>query len=130
TGDERVQLTFSSLTPDLSITSMTVQGGNGASPLQPMNTDIQVTAAIRNTGQVTVRNVRISFFEDNVDRNGDGVMDFAPLDYMGGGAWSNDTVLALVPEYATTTPTILSRSNGALESSRTVCACVHSPSSA
>src|SRR5439155_751756 len=85
TGDEIVQLTFSSLTPDLSITSMTVQGGNGASPLQPMNTDIQVTAAIRNTGQVTVRNVRVSFFEDNVDRNGDGVMDFAPLDYMGAG---------------------------------------------
>src|SRR5437870_358689 len=127
TGDEIVQLTFSSLTPDLSITSMTVQGGNGASPLQPMNTDIQVTAAIRNTGQVTVRNVRISFFEDNVDRNGDGVMDFAPLDYMGAGVWINDTVLALVPKNATTTATILWHPNGALESSRTVSAVVDPP---
>src|SRR2546426_8639054 len=32
--------------------------------------------SIRNTGQVNVRNVRVSFFEDNVDRNGDGLMDF------------------------------------------------------
>jgi len=36
---------------------MTVSGGNGASALQPINTDIQVTATIRNIGQVNVRNV-------------------------------------------------------------------------
>src|SRR2546427_775377 len=94
TGDAISQLTFSSLTPDLSITAMTVLGGNGASALQPVNTDIQVTATIRNTGQVNVRNVRVSFFEDNVDRNGDGLMDFIPFDYMAAGVWINDTVLA------------------------------------
>src|SRR5437870_3854601 len=75
TGDTLSQLTFSSRTPDLSITAMTVLGGNGASALQPINTDIQVTATIRNIGQVNVRNVRVSFFENNVDRNGDGLMD-------------------------------------------------------
>src|SRR2546426_158028 len=127
TGDAISQLTFSSLTPDLSITAMTVLGGNGASALQPVNTDIQVTATIRNTGQVNVRNVRVSFFEDNVDRNGDGLMDFTPFDYMAAGVWINDTVLALVPKNATTTATIIWRPNGALESSRTVSAVVDPP---
>src|SRR2546426_1134625 len=130
TGDTLSQLTFSSLTPDLSITAVTVLGGNGASALQPINTDIQVTATIRNTGQVNVRNVRVSFFEDNVDRNGDGLMDFAPIDYMAAGVWINDTVLALVPKNATTTATIIWRPNGALESSRTVSAVVDPPLSA
>ncbi len=127
TGDTVVQLTFSSLTPDLSITSMSVSGGNGASVLQPINTDIQVTATIRNTGQVNVRNVRVSFFEDNVDRNGDGIMDFTPLDYIAAGVWINDTVLAVVPKNGTTTATILWHPNGALESSRTVSAVVDPP---
>src|SRR2546425_499913 len=127
TGDTLSQLAFSSLTPDLSITAMTVLGGNGASALQPINTDIQVTATIRNIGQVNVRNVRVSFFEDNVDRNGDGLMDFTPIDYMAAGVWINDTVLALVPKNATTTATIIWRPNGALESSRTVSAVVDPP---
>src|SRR3989441_734548 len=126
-GDTLSQLTFSSLTPDLSITAMTVLGGNGASALQPINTGIQVTATIRNIGQVNVRNVRVSFFEDNVDRNGGGLMDFTPLDYMAAGVWINDTVLALVPKNATTTATIIWRPNGALESSRTVSAVVDPP---
>jgi len=130
TSDTVSQLTFSSLTPDLSITSMSVLGGNGPSALQPINTDIQVTATIRNIGQVNVRNVRVSFFEDNVDRNGDGVMDFAPIDYMAAGVWINDTLLALVPKNATTTATIIWRPNGALESSRTVSAVVDPPLSA
>src|SRR5256712_709618 len=130
TGDTLSQLTFSSLTPDISITAMTVLGGNGASALQPINTDIQVTATIRNTGQVNVRNVRVSFFEDNVDRNGDGLMDFTPIDYMAAGVWINDTVLAIVPKNATTTATIIWRPNGALESSRTVSAVVDPPLSA
>src|SRR3989441_174361 len=91
TADAVAQLTFSSLTPDLSITAMTVLGGNGASALQPVNTNIQVTATIRNTGQVDVHNVRVSFFEDNVDRNGDGLMDFTPFDYKAAGVWINDT---------------------------------------
>src|SRR5207244_11646429 len=82
TADAVAQLTFSSLTPDLSITAVTVLGGNGASALQPVNTNIQVTARIRNAGQVDVHNVRVGFFEDNVDRNGAGVMDFTPFDYM------------------------------------------------
>ena len=127
TADAGAQLTFSSLTPDLSITAMTVLGGNGASALQPVNTNIQVTATIRNTGQVDVHNVRVSFFEDNVDRNGDGLMDFTPFDYMAAGVWINDTVLALVPKNATTTATIVWRPNGALESSRTVSAVVDPP---
>src|SRR6266704_1484203 len=127
TSDTLSQLAFSSLTPDLSITAMAVLGGNGASLLQPINTDIQVTATIRNIGQVNVRNVRVSFFEDNVDRNGDGLMDFAPIDYMAAGVWINDTVLALVPKNATTTATIIWRPNGALESSRTVSAVVDPP---
>src|SRR3989454_33470 len=127
TSDTLSQLTFASLTPDLSITAITVLGGNGASALQPINTDIQVTATIRNIGQVNVRNVRVSFFEDNVDRNGDGLMDFAPIDYMAAGVWINDTVLALVPKNATTTATIIWRPNGALESSRTVSAVVDPP---
>src|SRR6266705_3560877 len=127
TSDTLSQLAFSSLTPDLSITAMAVLGGNGASLLQPINTDIQVTATIRNIGQVNVRNDRVSFFEDNVDRNGDGLMDFAPIDYMAAGVWINDTVLALVPKNATTTATIIWRPNGALESSRTVSAVVDPP---
>src|SRR2546426_953212 len=127
TADAVAQLTFSSLTPDLSITAMTVLGGNGASALQPVNTNIQVTATIRNTGQVDVHNVRVSFFEDNVDRNGDGLMDFTPFDYKAAGVWINDTVLALVPKNATTTATIIWRPNGALESSRTVSAVVDPP---
>src|SRR5437870_51054 len=127
TADSVAQLTFSSLTPDLSITAVTVLGGNGASALQPVNTNIQVTARIRNAGQVDVHNVRVSFFEDNVDRNGDGVMDFTPFDYMAAGVWINDTVLALVPKNATTTATIIWRPNGALESSRTVSAVVDPP---
>src|SRR5256885_13880913 len=100
------------------------------SALQPINTDIQVTATIRNIGQVNVRNVRVSFFEDNVDRNGDGLMDFTPIDYMAAGVWINDTVLAIVPKNATTTATIIWRPNGALESSRTVSAVVDPPLSA
>src|SRR2546427_134316 len=127
TADAVAQLTFSSLTPDLSITAMTVLGGNGASALQPVNTNIQVTATIRNAGQVDVHNVRVSFFEDNVDRNGDGLMDFTPFDYKAAGVWINDTVLALVPKNATTTATIIWRPNGALESSRTVSAVVDPP---
>ena len=127
TSDTVAQLTFSSLTPDLSIISISALGGNGASALQPINTDIEVTATIRNTGQVNLRNVRVSFFEDNVDRNGDGVMDFTPFDYMAAGVWINDTVLALVPKNATTTATIIWRPNGALESSRTVSAVVDPP---
>src|SRR5207247_8434556 len=78
TGDTLSQLTFSSLTPDLSITAITVLGGNGASALQPINTDIQVTATIRNIGKVNVRNGPVSFFADNVDGCGAGLMDFAP----------------------------------------------------
>src|SRR2546427_1932504 len=127
TSDTLSQLTFASLTPDLSITAITVLGGNGASALQPINTDIQVTATIRNIGQVNVRNVRVSFFEDNVDRNGDGLMDFTPIDYMAAGVWINDTVLAIVPKNATTTATSIWRPHGALDATRTVAAAVDPP---
>jgi len=52
TGNTLSQLTFSSLTPDLSITAMTVSGGTARLHCSRLNTDIQVTATIRNIGQV------------------------------------------------------------------------------
>jgi len=127
TGDTVAALTFSSLTPDLSVTAISVMGGNGASQLQPVNTDITVTATIRNTGQVNVRNVKVSFFEDNVDRNLDGIMDFTPLDYTAAGVWINDTIIALAPKNSTVTASVIWHPNGALESSRTVSAVVDPP---
>src|SRR2546425_1280565 len=127
TGDAVAALTFSSLTPDLSVTAISVMGGNGASQLQPVNTDINVTATIRNTGQVNVRNVKVSFFEDNVDRNLDGIMDFTPLDYTAAGVWINDTIIPLAPKNSTVTASVIWHPNGALESSRTVSAVVDPP---
>ena len=127
TADTVMQLTFSSLTPDLSITSLTIAGGNGASLLQPINTDLTVTATIRNVGQINVRNVTVSFFEDNVDRNLDGLMDFTPLDYRATGLWIGDTLLPLVPKNGTAAAVLVWHPVGALESSRTVSAVVDPP---
>ncbi|HYS74165.1 MAG TPA: CARDB domain-containing protein, partial [Thermoplasmata archaeon] len=126
-SDTVLGLTFSSLTPDLSVASMSVSGGNGASQLQPINTDISVTVTVRNVGQINVRNVTVSFFEDNVDRNLDGIMDFAPLDYRATGLWIDDLVIPLVPKNGTATASIVWHPLGALESSRTVSAVVDPP---
>ncbi len=62
-----LQLTFSNLTPDLSITSISYDGKNGNSYLQPLNQPLYVNATIRNAGQIGVPSVAVSFYFTDVD---------------------------------------------------------------
>jgi ribosomal protein L40E len=113
--------------PELSVTDMELSGGNLGSQLQPINTDINVTATIHNAGDIAATNVKVSFFEDNVDRNDDGLMDFAPIDFIAAGVWIGDGTAALVPVDGDVDVTVVWHPTGALESSRTVSAVVDPP---
>ena len=76
------RLTFSRLTPDLSVKSISFSGENGNTNLQPINRIITtVTAVINNTGEIDVPSVRVNFYFQDVDVNGDNLMDLIPSSY-------------------------------------------------
>jgi len=74
-------LTFSRLTPDLSVQSISFSGDNGGINQQPINRALTITATIRNTGEIGVPVVWVNFYYQDVDTNGDGLMDLTNASY-------------------------------------------------
>ena len=126
TQDGVVALIFSALTPDLSVTGLTISGGNGNSPFQPLNTWLTLTAAIRNTGQIDVRFVTVSFFSDDVDKNSDNILDFSADDFRA-SAGIDDVVVPLIPKDSTVNVQAQWRPLGAIEMSLPVTVVVDPP---
>jgi subtilase family serine protease len=75
------RLSFSRLTPDLSVQSISFSGDNGGINQQPINRALTVTATIRNTGEIGVPVVWVNFYYQDVDTNGDGLMDLTNASY-------------------------------------------------
>ncbi|MGQ0797268.1 MAG: CARDB domain-containing protein, partial [Methanobacteriota archaeon] len=125
TADVAFSLNFSSLTPDLVVEEIRFSGGNGPLDSQPINSDITITAVIRNTGQINVPNVVVSFFSDDVDRNLDGVLDFPANDFRASVGVGDATIT--VPKNGTATASVLWHPLGSVESSRTVSVVVDPP---
>ena len=125
TANVALDLHFSSLTPDLIVEEIRFSGGNGPLDSQPINTDITVTAVIRNTGQINVPDVVVSFFSDDVDKNLDGVMDFQAGDFRAAAGVGDATIT--VPKNGTAMASVTWRPLGAVESSRTVSVVVDPP---
>ncbi len=125
-ADTVLNLNFSSLTPDLRVVEIQVSGGNLLSNSQPINTDITLTAVVSNSGQINVPNVLVSFFEDNVDKNNDGILDFTANDFRA-SVGIGDAIIPLVPKNGTATASVVWRPSGTVESSRTVSAVVDPP---
>jgi subtilase family serine protease/ribosomal protein L40E len=80
-SDLTFRLTFSRLTPDLSVQSISFSGDNGGINQQPINRALTVTATIRNTGEIGVPVVWVNFYYQDVDTNGDGLMDLTNASY-------------------------------------------------
>ncbi|HYM39896.1 MAG TPA: CARDB domain-containing protein [Thermoplasmata archaeon] len=93
----RVALPVPGLTPDLTIISVVISGGNGVSDSQPLNRPFTITATIHNTGANPVTNVPVVFFSTNVDANGDGVMDSPVSAYSAAGYEIANVSVASVP---------------------------------
>jgi ribosomal protein L40E len=91
------------LTPDLTVASVTITGGNGASTFQPINTPVTLTASVHDAGQNPVGNVVVLFFSTNVDTNGDGLMDSSVASYVAAGFLIANTTIASVPANANNT---------------------------
>jgi len=129
TADSALSLTFSSLTPDLSVSQLRVSGGNGPDSLiQPINTPLTLIATIRNTGQIDVQNVVVEFFADNVDKNADQIMDFSVTDFEGSAGIPNGRVtVTRVPKMGTVDVSVVWTPLGAVETSVPVSVVVDPP---
>jgi len=126
-GDTTMDLTFSSLTPDLTVIDIRVSGGNGNSDSQPINTPLTLIATVRNTGQIDVRNVVVSFFSDDVDKNDDNLLDFSADVFRASVGIGADQVISLVPKNGNATVQVIWTPQGVVETSRTVSAVVDPP---
>jgi ribosomal protein L40E len=127
TADATFDLHFSSLTPDLTIVEILVSGGNGPLDTQPINTNITLTAVVRNSGQINVQNVVVAFFSDDVDKNLDGLMDFDVTSFRSVAGIGGDVIIPVVPKNGTANAVVVWTPAGALETSRAVSAVVDSP---
>jgi ribosomal protein L40E len=85
------------LTPDLTISSVTISGGNGVSVFQPLNRPLFINATIHGAGQNPVTNIAVTFFSVNVDQNHDGVMDASVSSYVAAGDLIANLTIASVP---------------------------------
>jgi ribosomal protein L40E len=127
TSDTQFDLHFSSLTPDLTVVEIQVSGGNGPLDTQPINTNITLTAVVRNSGQINVQNVVVAFFADDVDKNLDGLMDFDVTSFRSVAGIGGDVIIPVVPKNGTANAVVVWTPIGALETSRTVSAVVDPP---
>ncbi len=122
-----VNLQFSSLTPDFSVAGVSVSGDNGLSFLQPLNRPMTVQATIRNTGQISVKNVVVDFFSTNVDPNNDGIMDSPVGAYQAAGLLINSTTIAVVPADGVATVSTSWTFQGSSQTSAAVSVVVNPP---
>jgi ribosomal protein L40E len=126
TDNSVAELSFSSLTPDLSVTLLQATLGGVTSTFQPVNTNITLTATIRNTGQIDVRNVDVAFFLTNVDANGDGLLD-SPTDSFRTSALIGERIIPTVPKSGTITVSVYWTPPGTFETSVPVSVVVDPP---
>ncbi len=86
TRDTTLTLTFSALTPDLTVVAVLFNGLNGVNvPLQPLARQLTLQATVRNLGQIITRNVSVYFYSTEVDLDRDGLMDNPHAFYVGAG---------------------------------------------
>jgi ribosomal protein L40E len=127
TDNTVMELTFTSLTPDLSITLLqAINPIIGDSTSQPINTNITLIATIQNTGQIDVRDVDVAFFYTNVDLNGDNLLD-STTDTYRQGALIDEVVIPLVPKGGTATATVYWTPQGSFASSTPISIVVDPP---
>jgi subtilase family serine protease/ribosomal protein L40E len=129
TSDTTFDLAFSGLTPDLTVSEIRVTGGNGVSLTQPINTQITLTAVIRNSGQTRVLNVLVSFFADNVDKNNDGLLD-QPASELRSVVGIADVIAPVVPANGTAEVSAIWMATGTIEVLRAISVVVDPPSGA
>jgi len=79
-SDMTFRLTFSRLTPDLSVKSISFSGEGGANE-QPINRPLNVTAVIHNAGEIDVPSVKVNFFFTDVAAGGGGYMALSNASY-------------------------------------------------
>lgn len=76
TADSTITLTFSELTPDLSVTAIQFNGGNGNNVAsQPTARPLNIVSTVANAGEIISRNVIVYCYDADVDVNRDGYMD-------------------------------------------------------
>ncbi|TLZ53036.1 MAG: hypothetical protein E6K18_01340, partial [Methanobacteriota archaeon] len=80
TANATITLTFSALTPDLTVTRLAFNGDNGANvDSQPIAHPLTLQATVKNLGQIVTRNVMLYFYSVDIDASPrDGVMDGTP----------------------------------------------------
>jgi len=120
-----VPLPFSSLTPDLTVSLLTVSGGNGNSLFQPLNTDLNLTATIHNSGQISVKNVEVAFYSVLVDANGDGYLDQPTASFA--SSLIGTATIPTVPKVGDATASVLWTPVGSVETSVPVSVVVDPP---
>ncbi len=120
-----MQLAFSSLTPDLTVSLLTVSGGNGNSLFQPISTNNTLTATIHNSAQISVQNVNVAFYSTIVDANGDGYMDQPPGAYA--SALIAKTTIAVVPKSGSQSVSVYWTPVGSVETSVPISVVVDPP---
>ena len=120
-----ILLPFSTLTPDLTVSLLTISGSNGNSPFQPINTNITLTATIHNSGQISVKNVDVAFYSTIVDANGDGYMDQPTSSYASVLIAMN--TIAVVPKNGSATTSAYWTPAGSVETSVPVSVVVDPP---
>ncbi len=115
------------LTPDLTVASVLVSGGNGNSDFQPLNTAITLTATIHNTGAYAVSNVPVDFFSTNVDINGDGIMDATVASFQAAGTLIASTTIPSVPSNGSAAIAAIWTVQGSFETGRIISVVVNPP---
>ena len=125
TDNTVILLPFSTLTPDLTVSLLTISGSNGNSPFQPINTNITLTATIHNSGQISVKNVDVAFYSTIVDANGDGYMDQPTSSYASVLIAMN--TIAVVPKNGSATTSAYWTPAGSVETSVPISVVVDPP---
>ncbi len=122
-----IALPVQGLTPDLTISTVVISGGNGISDFQPLNTPVTISATIHNSGQNPVSNVVVNFFSTNVDGNHDGVMDSPVSAYLASGVFIANLTIASVPANGDATSNAPWNYRGSFETGITVSVVVNPP---
>ncbi|HII40535.1 MAG TPA: hypothetical protein HA326_04880, partial [Thermoplasmata archaeon] len=115
------------LTPDLTVASITISGGNGVSTFQPLKTQITISASIHDAGANPVSNVVVAFFSTNVDTNGDGIMDSSVAAYQAAGLMIGNATIASVPANDNMTAAVTWSVSGSFETSLLISVVVNPP---
>ncbi len=126
-ADTTIQLVFSALTPELSVSGIKFFHETNQTLFPPLNRPINITVDVLNTGAISVRDVTVSFFATLVDVNGDGLMDNSKAAYMASGVWIGDYTIPLLPLRSTLTAWIIWTPQGVAEGSRPISVVVDAP---